>query len=309
MNNIHEAEHKYAAVELQAGRRYELRLDFHEFVNDARIRLEWSRPETDGTEEAIAAARQADAVVMVLGLSPRLEGEEMSVAVEGFRGGDRIQLDIPRVQEELLRKIVAVGKPVVLVLLNGSAVAVNYARDHVPAIVEAWYPGQAGGTALADVLFGDYNPAGRLPVTFYKSADQLPPFTDYAMKGRTYRFFEGEPLFPFGHGLSYTTFAYRNLSLPQSSTAGRDVPLRVEVENTGDVAGEEVVEVYAKRLGGGAGTPLRSLAGFERIALGPHQRKTVEITLPARSLSDRATYEISAGGGQQPAVSARLRIE
>jgi beta-glucosidase len=309
LNNIHEAEHKYAAVELQAGRRYELRLDFHEFVNDARIRLEWSRPETDGAEQAIAAARQADAVMMVLGLSPRLEGEEMSVAVEGFRGGDRIQLDIPRVQEELLRKIVAAGKPVVLVLLNGSAVAVNYAREHVPAILEAWYPGQAGGTALADVLFGDYNPAGRLPVTFYKSADQLPPFTDYAMKGRTYRFFEGEPLFPFGHGLSYTTFAYRNLALPQSSTAGRDVPLRVEVENTGELAGEEVIEVYAKKLGGGVGTPLRSLAGFERIALVPHQRKTVEITLPARQLSDRATYEISAGGGQQPAVSARVRIE
>ena len=129
------------------------------------------------------------------------------------------------------------------------------------------------------------------------------------MKGRTYRFFKGEPLFPFGHGLSYTTFAYRNLALPQSSTAGRDVPLRVEVENTGELAGEEVVEVYAKKLGGGVGTPLRSLAGFERIALAPHQRKTVEITLPARQLSDRATYEISAGGGQQPAVSARVRIE
>src|SRR6266699_3642636 len=147
----------------------------------------------------------------------------MKVPVEGFQGGDRVDFGIPRIQEELMQKVVALGKPVVLVLLNGSAVAVNWARDHVPAIVELWYPGQAGGTALADVLFGDYNPAGRLPVTFYKSVDQLPPFTDYSMKGRTYRYFAGEPLYPFGFGLSYTTFAYRKLSVPRQAKAGEEI--------------------------------------------------------------------------------------
>ena len=165
---------------------------------------------------SLDAARQADAVVLVMGLSPRIEGEEMRVKIEGFEGGDRVQIGLPRVQEELMQKIAALGKPTVLVLLNGSAVAVNWAEDHIPAIVEAWYPGQAGGTAIADVLFGDYNPGGRLPVTFYKSVDQLPPFTDYSMKGRTYRFFKGEPLFPFGYGLSYSTFAYRNLKVAGS---------------------------------------------------------------------------------------------
>src|SRR5262249_39551378 len=156
-------------------------------------------------------------------LSPRLEGEEMKVPVEGFLGGDRVELGIPRVQEELLERVVAtapVGSPVILVLLNGSALSINWAREHVPAIVELWDPGQAGGGALADVLFGDYNPAGRLPVTFYTGANQLPPFTDYSMKGRTYRFFQGEPLYPFGFGLSYTSFAYRGLTLPRQSNAG-----------------------------------------------------------------------------------------
>jgi len=236
------------------------------FVGSARIRLEWSLPPADVTGEAVAAAKSADAVVMVLGLSPRLEGEEMSVPVDGFAGGDRISLDLPRAQQELMEKVVAAGKPTVLVLMNGSALAVNWARDHVPAILEAWYPGQAGGDAIADVLFGDYNPGGRLPVTFYKSADQLPPFTDYSMQGRTYRFFKGEPLFRFGHGLSYTTFAYRNLqSLPGRVT--------VEVENTGAMAGEEVVQAYVK---GG-------LAAFRRISLKPREKRIVELSLEAPS--------------------------
>ena len=261
-------------MELEAGKHYPIRLDFHEFVNDADIQLVWSRPAGTADEEATSPrAEQADAVVLVLGLSPRLEGEEMSVPVEGFEGGDRVRLGIPRVQEELMQKVVALGKPIVLVLLNGSAVAVNWARDHVPAIVEAWYPGQAGGDAIADVLFGDYNPAGRLPVTFYKSADQLPPFTDYSMKGRTYRFFKGEPLFPFGYGLSYTTFAYRNAKLQPGKVT-------VEVENTGAVAGDEVVQAYAKG----------SLAGFRRINLKPREKRTVEIALPP------AAADVRVGG-------------
>src|SRR5216110_1865590 len=164
-----------------------------------------------GLGEAVRVAEQADAVVLCLGLSPRLEGEEMHVEIPGFRGGDRTRIDLPDAQERLLERIVAVGKPTVFVLMSGSAVAVNWAQAHVPAIVEAWYGGQAAGSALADVLFGDYNPGGRLPVTFYKSVDDLPPFADYRMAGRTYRFFKGTPLYPFGYGLSYTPFTYNNL--------------------------------------------------------------------------------------------------
>ncbi|MBS1859537.1 MAG: glycoside hydrolase family 3 C-terminal domain-containing protein [Acidobacteria bacterium] len=262
-NNIHESTHRYAAVTLEAGKLYAIRLDFHQFVGNAKIRLEWSLPPADETPAALAAARQSDAVILVLGLSPRLEGEEMSVPVEGFAGGDRVSLDLPRAQQDLMEKVAALGKPTVLVLMNGSALAVNWARDHLPAIVEAWYPGQAAGDAIADVLFGDYNPGGRLPVTFYKSADQLPPFTDYSMKGRTYRFFQGEPLFRFGYGLSYTTFAYRNLARQPGKAT-------VEVTNTGAVAGDEVVQAYVNG----------SLAGFQRITLKPKETRTVEIPVP-----------------------------
>src|SRR5580692_9912608 len=245
-NNIHERSYRYEQVRLEAGKLYQIRLDYHEFLNDADIQLVWSRPVDAAklSREALEGARSADAVVLVLGLSPRLEGEEMKVPVEGFQGGDRVSLDIPRVQQQILESVTALGKPTILALMNGSAVSGNWARDHVPAIVEAWYPGEAGGTALADVLFGDYNPAGRLPVTFYKSADQLPAFTDYNMKGRTYRYFQGEALFPFGFGLSYTTFAYHNLHLPTAASAGEEVKAAVEVENTGKVAGEEVVQLY-----------------------------------------------------------------
>ena len=286
-NSIHGGRtYQSASVELEAGKLYPIRLDFHEYLNDADIQLVWSRPGMIREQDALDATQQADAVVLVLGLSPRLEGEEMRVPVEGFQGGDRVQLGLPRVQEELMEKVVAAGKPVVLVLLNGSAAAVNWARDHVPAIVEAWYPGQAGGAALADVLFGDYNPAGRLPVTFYKSADQLPPFTDYSMKGRTYRFFEGEPLFPFGYGLSYTTFSYRDLNVPARVKAGDLVKVAIEVRNSGKRAGEEVVQLYVNR----------SLEGFDRVALSPNQSRKVEFTLQPRQLSDGNMFEISVGG-------------
>jgi beta-glucosidase len=304
-NNIHERSYRYESVRMEAGKLYPIRLDYHEFLNDATISLVWAPPAQDRWPEAERAVRQADEVVLVLGLSPRLEGEEMKVPVEGFEGGDRVSLDIPKAQQQLMEKVAAVGKPTVLVLLNGSAVSVNWAKDHMPAIVEAWYPGEAGGAALADVLFGDANPAGRLPVTFYKSAGQLPKFTDYNMKGRTYRYFTGDALFPFGFGLSYTTFAYRNLSVPSQSNTGDEVPVSVEVENTGKMAGEEVVEMYVKSSNPGA--PLRSLEGFERISLRPGERRKVSFRLKAKQFSYTAkghrtvapgTYEITVGGGQ-----------
>jgi beta-glucosidase len=236
--------------------------------------------------EAVRAARQADAVVLCLGLTARLEGEEMPVEIPGFRGGDRTSLDLPASQQRLLERIVALGKPTVLVLLNGSALAVNWAQAHVPAIVELWYPGQAGGSALADVLFGDYNPGGRLPVTFYRSADDLPPFDDYRMAGRTYRFFDGAPLYPFGYGLSYTAFAYANLQTSTDTvTAESTTTVRVDVTNTGRRAGDEVVQLYVRHLGSGVPRPREDLRGYRRITLRPGETRTLEFPLAASSLS------------------------
>ncbi len=324
-NNIHERAFRYEAVDLEAGNLYPIRVDYHEYVGDADIQLVWSKPGENPAPAALQAAQQADAVIMVLGLSPRLEGEEMKVPVAGFAGGDRVSLNLPKVQEDLLSQVVALGKPTVLVLMNGSGLAVNWARDYVPAIVEAWYPGQAGGTAIADVLFGDYNPGGRLPVTFYRSANDLPPFTDYSMKGKTYRFFTGEPLFPFGYGLSYTKFAYSKLMVPEKSVAGEDVKISVDVSNVGDRAGDEVVELYVKvpparftRAGEYGTPPIRSLAGFRRVTLAPKEHKTVEFTLTARQLALvnalgesvvwPGTIEISVGG-VQPGFSGSLGAE
>jgi beta-glucosidase len=297
-NNMHESNYRYADVELQAGKLYPIHVEFHEMVNDADMRLVWAPPGRKLEDAAMEAAGKADAVVLCLGLSPRLEGEEQKVPVAGFEGGDRVDLGLPRAQEDLLRKIAGLDKPMVLVLLNGSALAVEWARDHFPAIVEAWYPGQAGGTAIADVLFGDYNPAGRLPVTFYKSADQLPPFEDYDMKGRTYRYFQGEPLYPFGFGLSYTRFTYRLLTLPKAASAKREAKIQVEVLNAGKLAGEEVVQLYLKRRGEQGVAPIRSLAGFERVALRPGEKKIVELTLTPRQLAPQGVVEISVGGKQ-----------
>lgn len=302
-NNTHERNYAYETVNLQAGRFYPIRVEFHEVINDADMRLVWSVPGQDLEPAALDAARQAEAVVMFLGLSPRLEGEEMKVPVAGFQSGDRVQLSLPLAQVQLLQQISALGKPVVLVLLNGSALAVNWARDHVPAIIEAWYPGQAGGAAIADVLFGDYNPGGRLPITFYQSADQLPAFDDYSMKGRTYRYFQGEPLYPFGYGLSYTRFTYQRLLVPQQSPANRDVKVAVEVTNSGKVAGEEVVQLYVRRAG------VRSLEGFERIGLRPGEKRTVQFTVKA---AQPGIVEISIGGKQPgfhgPADAATTQV-
>jgi beta-glucosidase len=314
-NSIHGRNYQYAPVELQAGKPYAIRLDFHEYVNDASVQLVWSRPGGSWEQQAVDIASRADAVILVLGLSPRLEGEEMKVPVEGFSGGDRVTIGLPRIQEKLLQRISDPGKPVVVVLMNGSALAVNSARERVPAILEAWYPGQAGGTAVADVLFGDYNPAGRLPVTFYKSVDQIPPFADYSMKGKTYRFFQGEPLFPFGYGLSYTTFGYRNLVVPERAAAGQPVKVTVEVENTGGMAGEEVVQLYLTSAPGD-GQALRSLQGFQRVMLKPKERRTVSFALLPRQLEQVSaegtrslqpgTYQIAVGGGQPLASAGAL---
>ncbi|HKG96122.1 MAG TPA: glycoside hydrolase family 3 C-terminal domain-containing protein [Gemmatimonadaceae bacterium] len=276
-------------LQLEAGRSYRIRVEGQESYGEAQLELVWSPPSAGLEAEALAAARQADAVVLFLGLTARLEGEEMPVQIEGFRGGDRTRLDLPAPQQRLLERVVAVGKPTVLVLLNGSALAVNWAQGRVPAILEAWYPGQAGGTAIAEVLFGDYNPGGRLPVTFYRDVSDLPPFESYDMRagqGRTYRFFKGRPLYPFGHGLSYTTFAYRNLRASAESLSGADtLTVSVDVTNSGTRAGDEVVQLYVQHQGSAVERPIRELRGYRRISLRPGETRTVTLPLPASALA------------------------
>ena len=293
-------------IRLEGGRSYRLRIEAQETYGEAQLQFLWSTPQETLESEAVKAAQQADAVVMFLGLTARLEGEEMPVQIEGFRGGDRTAIDLPAPQEALLERIVALGKPTVLVLLNGSAVAVNWAQDHVPAIVEAWYPGQAAGTAIADVLFGDYNPGGRLPVTFYKSVTDLPAFDDYRMAGRTYRFFNGAPLYPFGHGLSFTTFAYKNLqtSADRLSSNG-SITVRVDVTNTGSRAGDEVVQLYAQHVGSKVERPREDLRGYKRVALNPGQTKTVEFVVPASSL---AYWDVATHAWVVEADTVRFRV-
>jgi beta-glucosidase len=287
-------------------------MEYFQNVRENIAKLVWSYPRLADRmiEEAVKAARESDVSVLVLGISARLEGEEMNVPLEGFRGGDRTDISLPKSQETLLKAVAATGKPVVVVLLSGSALAVNWANDNVPAMLAAWYPGGEGGTAIADVLFGDYNPAGRLPVTFYKSVDQLPPFTDYSMQGRTYRYFKGQPLYPFGYGLSYTTFRYSNLRFKRNSVpAGVAIEVSADVTNAGEREGEEVVQLYLTDSQASAPVPIRALVGFDRISLRAGEKRTVTFTVAPRQMSliddsgkrviEPGDFSVSIGGGQQ----------
>jgi beta-glucosidase len=307
-------EAKLGRVHLEAGKPAALHIEYTPPENGKPIaRLVWSKVDLKPQPAAIEAARNADVVVAVLGISSELEGEEMQVSEPGFKGGDRTSIDLPRPEEELLEALVATGKPVVLVLTNGSALAVNWAKDHVNAILDAWYPGEEGGTAVAETLSGKNDPAGRLPVTFYTGVDQLPPFEDYAMKGRTYRYFEGTPLYPFGYGLSYTTFSYSGLELPSSAVAaGQPMTAEVTVTNTGKVAGDEVAQLY---LGfpDVKGAPIRALRAFHRVHLEPGESRKVQFELKPRDLSmvteagepiiAEGKYTVSVGGGQPNTVA------
>jgi beta-glucosidase len=305
-------------VPMEAGKPYPITVEAADRFGGMNIELQWSLLGRDYAAEAVAAARKADFAILFLGLSPRLEGEEMPVQIEGFSGGDRLTLDLPKVQEDLMKAIVATGTPTVLVLLNGSALAVNWADANISAIVEAWYPGQEAGTAIADVLFGDYNPAGRLPVTFYRSLDGMLPFTDYSMKERTYKYFTGKPLYPFGHGLSYTTFAYKNLQIPEKIATGKPVPVTVTVTNTGERAGDEVVQVYISDREASVPVPIRKLVGFRRILLAAGASQKVAFTIDPRELSlitndsrrilEPGVFDISVGG-KQPGLAGTADAE
>jgi beta-glucosidase len=298
-------------VTLQAGTSYDVKMEYYESKIGAVAKLVWQPPVVNTGSpyaEAVKIAKEADTVVLVLGLSSQLEGEEMNVHEPGFLGGDRTDIRLPARQQALLESVAASGKPIVLVLLSGSALAVNWADAHVSAIVQAWYPGEEGGGAIADVLFGDYNPAGRLPVTFYKSVDQLPPFENYAMDGRTYRFFKGEPLYPFGHGLSYTRFKYSGLSVSSPMSPTETVTVSATVENAGDREGDEVVQLYVTDVEASVRVPLRSLAGVERVHLKPGERRVVSFAIDPRQLSvitndgrtvvEPGEFKVTIGGKQ-----------
>ena len=268
---------------------HDVRIEYRHHTADAGIDLTWQPPAGVLQAEAVAAAQRADVVVAFLGLSPQLEGEEMPVSYEGFRGGDRTDIVLPKPQRDLLAALKATGKPVVLVLTSGSALAVDARQAN--AILEAWYPGEEGGNAIAETLAGDNNPAGRLPVTFYAAVDQLPPFEDYSMANRTYRYFTGKPWRGFGFGLSYSKFAYSGLKLPaQPVAAGDSVVVEVDVKNVSKVAGDEVVELYLTQPKQSL-TPIRTLGAFSRVHLDPGQ--TVHVTLP---LSARTLGQVRANG-------------
>lgn len=282
----------------------------------AEAQLIWAPVSNAPDPAAIAAARNADVVIAVVGITSHLEGEEMPIDIPGFLGGDRTNLDMPQPEEELVQAVAASGKPLVVVLMNGSALGVNWEKAHANAILEAWYSGEEGGAAIAETLSGKNNPGGRLPVTFYKDVHQLPNFEDYSMHGRTYRYFEGEPLWPFGYGLSYTKFSYRDLNLPNAAiNAGDPFDASVTVTNSGNVAGDEVVQLYLK-FPDVAGAPLRALRGFQRIHLEPGASQKVEFHLKPRDLSmvteagDRIVaqgkYTVSAGGGQPDTGAASV---
>ncbi len=315
-------------VKLEKGHSYPLKLEY--FYGGpgffSGVSLLWSPVKGDDTPEAAAAAaREADVVIAVVGITADLEGEEMRRAdlPAGFKGGDRTSLDLPKEEEDLLKAVKATGKPLVVVLMSGSALAANWANENASAILEAWYPGEEGGTAIAETLAGVNNPAGRLPVTFYKSLDDLPPFEDYAMKGRTYRYFEGQPLYPFGYGLSYSQFAYSDLKLSAANLkAGASLGVDVEVQNTSQVAGDEVAELYVS-FPKVPGAPIRALRGFKRLHLAAGETQRVQFKLDPRDLSGvneagdhvvaPGSYRIHVGGGQPgtgaPGAEAQFSIE
>jgi beta-glucosidase len=293
---------KSAFVDLEGGKIYDLKLEYFEADRDAEVRLAWRLPGAKPPlEEALDAARAADVVIFVGGLTGDVEGEEMRVSYPGFAGGDRTDLLLPQSQQKLLDAVQATGKPIVLVLTAGSAMAIDKEQAKLPAILMAWYPGQRGGNAVADVLFGAGNPGGRLPVTFYKASEKLPDFEDYSMKNRTYRYFASQPLYPFGHGLSYTKFAYNGLRLDRNSVASDgSVQATVTVRNVGKRTGDEVVQMYLAPLDPKRARAIKELRGIERITLEPGQSRQVSFTVkPDRDLTiyddTKKTYAVDAG--------------
>jgi len=307
-------ETKLGRAQLQAGHPYALTVEYGlgGGVNE-HPKLVWAKRESQPSPEAVAAAKNSDVVVAVVGITSELEGEEMAVSEDGFTGGDRTSLDLPKPEHDLLEAVAATGKPLVVVLMNGSALSVNWVKEHANAALEAWYPGEEGGKAVAQTLSGVNNPAGRLPVTFYSGVDQLPPFEDYSMANRTYRYFTGTPLYPFGYGLSYSRFTYSNAKVSSKKLqAGEPLTVEADVKNVSKRDGDEVVQVYLTfpKL---PGAPNRALRGFTRVHIPAGKTQHVRIALQPRDLSyvsqdarvlvSPGSYTLSIGGGQ-PGTSA-----
>jgi beta-glucosidase len=314
---------KTGHVYLEQGKKVAVKVTYRlSKAGSAGAQLIWAKYDPKPRMEAVTAAKNADVVIAVLGITSELEGEEMPVNEDGFKGGDRTSIDLPKPEEDLLEAVTATGKPVILVLANGSALAVNWASEHVNAILESWYAGEEGGAAIAETLSGKNDPGGRLPVTFYTGTGQLPAFEDYSMQSRTYRYFKGKPLYPFGYGLSYTTFSYSNLELPKAAI-NADEPLTAEVTvtNTGKREGDEVAQLYLS-FPSVPGVPLRALRGFKRVHLKPGESQKVRFELKDRDLSmvseageptiAEGSYSVSIGGGQPdtgaPAVTGRFQV-
>jgi len=300
---------KLVDFRLEKGRKYALKLEYFQTTGDAIVQFVWTDDVTKTpVEDAVAAAEKADLVVAVVGITSDLEGEEMNVQIGGFQGGDRTSLDLPREEEQMLEALHTTGKPLIVVLMNGSALSIHWANEHANAILEAWYSGEEGGAAIAQTLAGVNNPSGRLPVTFYTGVADLPPFEDYSMAHRTYRYFTGKALYPFGYGLSYSSFEYSNVKLSSNHLqAGDSLEVGVDVSNTSQREGDEVVELYLNfpRL---PGAPIRALRGFAHVHIGAGETERVRLTLDPRDLShvneagDRriapGDYTLSIGGGQ-----------
>ena len=297
-----------AVVKFDDTKAHPIRLEYLHGTNAAGIDLTWQPPASALTKEAVGIAKKADVVIAFVGLSPQLEGEEMPVKLDGFTGGDRTDIQLPKAQRNLLKSLQKTGKPIVIVITSGSAIAVPDEQQYAKAILEAWYPGEEGGTAIAETLAGDNNPAGRLPLTFYASTDQLPDFKEYSMKNRTYRYFTGKPLYGFGYGLSYSKFEYSNPKVSSVSVnAGDPITVEVDVKNVSQRAGDEVVELYLTQPQAEQ-TPLRTLGGFTRVHIEPGKTAHVGIQLAARTIgqvNDKGervivpgTYSVSIGGAQ-----------
>jgi beta-glucosidase len=304
-----------ATVQLEAGRTYAVHLDYVQLTQNGRVQFGWIAPGgNDELERALAAAREADHIVLTLGITPDLEGEEMSVNAEGFKGGDRLDIALPAPQRELLARVAELKKPVAVVLTSGSSISLD--DSQAGAVLLAWYFGQRGADAVAEALLGEINPAGRLPVTFYRRTEDLPPFSDYSMRNRTYRYFTGQPLYAFGHGLSYTTFAYEQIALSTSSArAGDTIRVSVTVRNTGTRDGDEVVQVYATAKNPPVPMPLRQLVGFVRVPFKAGETKTVNLDVPVECLHrwdeaadryvvDPGVWRIAAGPASDRATLA-----
>ncbi|MFT4092464.1 MAG: glycoside hydrolase family 3 C-terminal domain-containing protein [Niabella sp.] len=293
---------------VEKNKTYKIQVDFRQDDWNANIIVKAGYYEKADLTALASRVKDADVIVFAGGISPQLEGEEMPVAIPGFKGGDRTSVMLPAVQTELMRALQKTGKPVIFVMMTGSAIAIPWENEHIPAIINAWYGGQYAGTAIADVLFGDYNPAGRLPVTFYRSDTDLPPYDDYSMNNRTYRYFKGEALYPFGYGLSYTTFKYSNLQVPVAVKNKTAIPVRFTVTNTGKRDGEEVIELYISYQNQHIKLPQKALKGFQRITLKAGETKNIKIDITPDELAvadekgnrvyPKGKLAISAGGGQ-----------